>query len=65
MPRKVKCSHCKGEGFVYPIIEDTCEKCNNDSEKKQDCYYCKFTGWTRKAECLLCMDCGGQGFKVV
>ena len=58
-----KCKHCKGEGYVYPVIEIECNSCYNHDIDKKKCRHCSFTGWVKRAVSQICMECEGTGKK--
>lgn len=56
-----KCKHCKGEGYVYPVIQEECSYCFNYPDKKKTCSHCNRTGWEKTTLCVLCCECSGDG----
>jgi len=55
------CKHCKGEGYVHPVISTECNFCYNHPEGKKKCCECMGKGWEKRAVSEICGTCGGSG----
>ena len=59
MPRN--CSHCKGTGWVHPLVNKECTFCYNHPQGKKTCCECMGKGWKKVKDTTMCMTCDGVG----
>jgi DnaJ-class molecular chaperone len=55
--KRVVCSTCQGDGYIYPLVKQTCEHCSGQAY----CNVCAGAGYIYEPQVQRCEPCRGYG----